>query len=78
MVEKPVHQSKEEVRAFCAGLEGSVRLGIGNSGQSQWFERMVVESGHEVWIGDTAQIRASCERKQKTDRRNAEPKYYRP
>src|ERR1700730_1291929 len=73
MVEKAlIHERKEEVRAFYAGLEGSVRVGIEASGQSQWFERMLAELGHEVWIGDAAKIRASCERKQKTDRRDAE------
>src|ERR1700681_533327 len=73
MVEKALsHERKEEVRAFYAGLEGSVRVGIEASGQSQWFERMLTELGHEVWIGDAAKIRASCERKQKTDRRDAE------
>ena len=61
------HERKEEVRAFYAGLEGSARVGIEASGQSQWFERMLAELGHEVWIGDAAKIRASCERKQKTD-----------
>jgi transposase len=66
------HERKEEVRAFYAGLEGPVRVGIEASGQSQWFERLLVELGHEVWIGDAAKIRASCERKQKTDRRDAE------
>ena len=72
MVEKALsHERKEEVRAFYAGLEGSVRVGIEASGQSQWFERMLAELGHEVWIGDAAKIRASCERKQKTDRRDA-------
>jgi transposase len=65
-------ERKEEVRAFYAGLGGSVRVGIEASGQSQWFERMLAELGHEVWIGDAAKIRASCERKQKTDRRDAE------
>src|SRR5580700_2867684 len=73
MVEKALrHERKEEVRAFYAGLEGPVRVGIEASGQSQWFERMLTELGHEVWIGDAAKIRASCERKQKTDRRDAE------
>jgi transposase len=73
VVEKALsHERKEEVRAFYAGLEGSVRVGIEASGQSQWFERMLAELGHEVWIGDAAKIRASCERKQKTDRRDAE------
>src|SRR6202140_2529536 len=66
------HERKEEVRAFYAGLEGPVRVGIEASGQSQWFERMLVELGHQMWIGDAAKIRASCERKQKTDRRDAE------
>ena len=72
MVEKALsHERKEEVRAFYAELEGPVRVGIEASGQSQWFERMLTELGHEVWIGDAAKIRASCERKQKTDRRDA-------
>src|SRR6202163_5010243 len=73
IVEKALsHERKEEVRAFYAGLGGSVRVGIEASGQSQWFERMLAELGHEVWIGDAAKIRASWERKQKTDRREAE------
>jgi transposase len=73
MVEKALsHERKEEVRAFYAGLEGSVRVGIEASGQSQWFERMLAELGQQVWIGDAAKIHASCERKQKTDRRDAE------
>src|SRR6202049_861949 len=65
------HERKEEVRAFYAGLGGSVRVGIEASGQSQWFERILAELGHEVWIGDAAKIRASCERQQKTDRGDA-------
>ena len=55
IVEKALsHERKEEVRAFYAGLEGPVRVGIEASGQSQWFERMLAELGHEVWIGDMA------------------------
>jgi transposase len=66
------HERKEKVRAFYAELEGPVRVGMEASGQSQWFERMLSELGHEVWIGDAGKIRASSERKQKTDRRDAE------
>jgi transposase len=66
------HQDQQEVRNFYAGLQGPVRVGIEASGQSQWFERLLSELGHQVWIGDAAKIRASCERKQKTDRRDAE------
>ena len=73
LVEKTLsHESIEEVRRIYAGLQGSVRVGMEASGQSQWFERMLGELGHEVWIGDAAKIRASSERKQKTDRRDAE------
>src|SRR5437899_2001786 len=35
-------------------------------------ERKEEVRAFEVWIGDAAKIRASCERKQKTDRRDAE------
>lgn len=73
LVEKALrHDAKEEVSNFYAALERPVRVGIEASGQSQWFERLLTELGHEVWIGDAAKIRASCERKQKTDRRDAE------
>src|ERR1700732_1466970 len=73
MTEKALsHERKEEGRGFYEGLEGLARGGMEGSGQSQWFERMLGELGHEVWIGDAAKIRASCERKQKTDRRDAE------
>jgi hypothetical protein len=37
------HERKEEVRAFYAGFEGPVRVGIEASGQSQWFERLLAE-----------------------------------
>jgi len=73
VVEKALsHERKEEVRAFYAGLPGPVRVGIETSGQSQWFERMLSELGHEVRIGDAAKIRAATDRKQKTDRRDAQ------
>ena len=62
----------EEARQFYGSLGGPVRVGIETSGQSQWFERMLRELGHELWIGDAAQIRASVVRRQKTDRRDAE------
>ena len=33
--------------------------------------RLVKDLGHEIWIGDAAQIRASYGRKQKIDKRDA-------
>ncbi|HUI41114.1 MAG TPA: transposase [Terriglobia bacterium] len=38
----------------------------------QWFERMVAEQGHELWVGDPAETRARAVRRQKTDTRDAE------
>ena len=64
-------QEGEEAKKFYSGLAGPVRVGLEASGQSQWFERLLAEQGHELWIGDAAKIRASTERKQKTDRRDA-------
>ena len=41
------------------------------TGNSQWFIERVQDLGHEIWIGDAAQIRASYVRQQKTDKRDA-------
>jgi transposase len=46
-------------------------VGIKACGNSEWFIELLEQLGHEVWIGDAAQIRASYVRKQKTDRRDA-------
>ncbi len=73
VVEKSLaHEHKEEVRNFYAGLPGPARVGIEASGQSQWFERLLVELKYEMWIGDAARSRSSEKRKQKTDRRDAQ------
>jgi transposase len=52
-------------------LQGPVRVGIEATGPIHWFERLLGELGHELWIGDSAKIRASEVRKQKTDERDA-------
>jgi transposase len=46
-------------------------VGIEAVGNDQWFVHLLQKRGHEVWVGDAAQIRASYVRKQKTDRRDA-------
>jgi transposase len=47
------------------------RIGLESTGNCQWFVDLLTSLGHEVWIGDAAKIRASDERKQKHDRRDA-------
>ncbi len=62
-----------EARRFYDALRGqTVRVGIEAVGNSQWFEQMLAEMGHELWIGDAAQIRRLVVRQQKTDRRDAQ------
>jgi transposase len=61
-----------EAKAFYASLAKPSRIGIEATGYTQWFERMVAEQGHELWVGDPAEIRARMVRRQKTDTRDAE------
>lgn len=60
-----------EAGQFYRGLPAPSLIGIEACGNSQWFVDLLQRLGHEVWIGDAAQIRASYVRKQKTDRRDA-------
>jgi transposase len=60
-----------EAERFYRGLEAPALVGIEACGNSQWFVDLLARLGHQVWIGDAAQIRASYVRKQKTDRRDA-------
>jgi transposase len=71
LIERRLEHANGEARAFYAGLQGPVRVGIEATGHTRWFERMLAELGHELWIGDAAQIRAAMVRKQKTDARDA-------
>jgi transposase len=56
---------------FYRSLEAPVLIGMEAVGNSLWFEELMKRLGHELWIGDAAQIRASYVRRQKTDRRDA-------
>lgn len=60
-----------EAEQFYEELEAPALVGMEAVGNSLWFEQLVTRLGHELWIGDAAQIRASYVRRQKTDRRDA-------
>ena len=49
-----------------------VRVGMEASGHARWFERLLAELKIELWIGDAAEIHRKRERKQKTDRQDAQ------
>jgi len=61
-----------EAARFYGGLEKPALVGIEATGYTQWFERLVADLGHELWVGDPAEIRARAVRRQKTDTRDAE------
>jgi transposase len=71
LLERRLDQQSGEAEAFYRSLQGPVRVGIEATGSIQWFERLLTELGHELWIGDSAKIRAREVRKQKTDQRDA-------
>ena len=67
--ERRLEHANGEARRFYSELKGKVRVGIEATGHTRWFERLLAELGHELRIGDAAQIRAAMVRKQKTDER---------
>ncbi len=69
---RDLHHQKDDVRAFYAQLRGEVIVGIEASGYSHWFETMLVELGHQVWVGDATEIRRLAKRRQKNDQRDAD------
>src|SRR5882757_10965750 len=71
LVERRLEHESGEARAFYTALSGRVRVGIEATGHTHWFEAMLAELGHELWMGDAAKIRAAVVRKQKTDARDA-------
>jgi transposase len=68
--QKLVHATGD-AKVFYQRLAAPVLIGMEATGNSQWFIELVQDMGHEIWIGDAAQIRASYVRKQKTDKRDA-------
>ena len=71
VVERRLEHETGEAREFYAALPGPARVGMEATGYARWFERMLGELKHELWIGDAAEIRARVVRKQKTDARDA-------
>ena len=69
--EKSLTHASGEAAEFYGQLARPALVGMEAVGNSQWFVGLLERLGHEVWIGDAAQIRASYVRQQKTDRRDA-------
>jgi transposase len=62
----------KEGREFYTQFPRGTVVGIEATFPAYWFERLLGELGHELWVGDAARIRASEVRYQKTDPGDAE------
>ena len=72
-----IHRTKlrhqhDDVRKFYEQFTGEVIVAFEASGYSAWFEQMLAELGHPVWLGNAAEIRRKAPRRQKNDRRDAD------
>lgn len=67
-----MHNPIDEVQSFYAQFSEPVIVGIEASGYSEWFETMLDELGHEVWVGDATEVRRRARSRHKTDQRDAE------
>jgi transposase len=64
---------REEAEQFYRLLAGKqVRVGVEATGGLRWFRSLLHGLGHELLLGDASAIRASCPRRQKTDKRDAQ------
>jgi transposase len=68
---RETYHQKDDIKRFYDQLSGEVIVGLEASGYSLWFEEMLEELGHQILIGDAADIRRLARRRQKNDRRDA-------
>ena len=62
----------DTVRSFYASLPGSAIVGIEASARAAWFENMLFETGHNLFVGNPVLIRKRAISRHKNDRRDAE------
>jgi transposase len=68
--QKLVH-GEGEAEQFYRELATPALIGLEATGNCHWLLDLLRDLGHEVWVGDAAEIRASYVRRQKTDKRDA-------
>jgi len=63
VVERRLEHENGEAKMFYATLPSPARVGMEATCDAPWFERVLREHHHELWIGDAAEIRAAMVRK---------------
>ncbi len=69
--ERKLVHAEGEAECFYRQMPAPALVGMEATGNSHWLVDLLAEIGHELWVGDAAQIRASYVRQQKTDKRDA-------
>jgi hypothetical protein len=59
IIKRRLEHENGEAKKFYATLPSPARVGMEATFDAQWFERMLREHNHELWIGDAAEIRAA-------------------
>lgn len=62
----------EKVRKFYSSLSEPAVIGIEASARATWFENMLFENGHKLFVGNPVLIRKRATSRHKSDRRDAE------
>ena len=69
--ERKLVHAEGDAERFYRQLPAPALIGMEATGNCHWLVDLLAELGHELWVGDAAQIRASYVRQQKTDKRDA-------
>src|SRR3989475_7448832 len=69
--ERKLVQASGDAERFYRQVAAPALIGMEATGNCHWLVDLLSELGHELWVGDAAQIRASYVRQQKTDKRDA-------
>jgi transposase len=69
--ERKLVHAEGDAEHFYRQVPAPALVGMEATGNSHWLVDLLAEIGHELWVGDAAQIRASYVRQQKTDKRDA-------
>jgi len=67
--EQKLVQASGDAERFYRQVAAPALIGMEATGNCHWLVDLLAEIGHELWVGDAAQIRASYVRQQKTDKR---------
>jgi|SRR5215467_3047012 len=67
-----LQHERDDIKGFYSQFHGEVIVGIEACGYTNWFEELMEELGHQLLVGDAAEIRRLARRRQKNDRRDAD------